>query len=89
MMENFTAEKKPPEITERQKRLMAYRMNCSRYGNWTLRDLIEFCAEWQEATGKLFFADARTKEKGREKLEDAQERRKDLKQFENEGRLKR
>ena len=79
---------KVPENTERYKRYLTYRKNSARYGNWALRDLIQFCAEWQEATGKLLFADTRTKENGREKLKDAETRRKELKQFEKEGRLK-
>lgn len=88
MMENFNVGQKPPKITEKEKRFMDYRRKSIRYGNWSMRRLIQWCADWQAVTGMLLVKNSKTRDVGQAKIVDAAVRRKELAEFEKEGRFK-
>ena len=88
MMENFNVERKPPEITEKEKRFLEYRRHSMRNGNWSMRGLIQWCADWQAVTGVILVRNKNTRDIGQAKIVDAAVRRKELAEFEKDGRFK-
>lgn len=87
MTENFVFKPSPPapvdELTMRRRWL---RREIAANG-WTMHDIITFCVEWHEATGRLLAAGGRPG--GPEKFADAEVWRSLLRDLEKKGMLKR
>lgn len=75
MMENFNVKEKRKKKSDH---FIEYQRANSRYGTWQLKDIIEFCIEWQEITGEILKSDSKTFLKGKEKLKDAKIRREEM-----------
>lgn len=76
VIEAFKREQKKKD--EFQKQMLEYRKTNIRFGDWPLRKMVEFCAEWQEVTGQLLKSQGLPYE---EKLKDAKKRREFLKRM--------
>ncbi len=75
--------KKENELTELVRFL---RETKAKYGKWPMRDIITFCAEWQEVTGRLL--ELGNRPGGGFKFADAEIWRRQLKELEKRGMLK-
>ena len=59
-----------------------------RCGNWSMRSIIQWCADWQAVTGMILVRNKKTRDVGQAKIVDAAVRRKELAELEKDGRFK-
>lgn len=71
---------------ELSQRVRFLRETKCRYGDWSMKDLVIFCAEWQEVTARLL--EIGNRPGGAEKFIDAEIWRRQLKELEKRGMLK-
>lgn len=75
---------KPAEKEQELKdRVLWLRKTSFKYSSWPISELQKFCIEWQEVTGRLLEAGNRPGSK--EKLKDAEKKRRQLKEIVKRG----